>query len=137
MSIDNLSDEELLELAQATASLTNKVYDASKSSVWNYTNMNRFKNSIEDKVAFRVPLSLAYLHYKDWLLNNYPHILPHSQYEFSKEILLYINSTSVKNVNFLLIRNCKEFRKYKDHPYNKFLVERARKKYNAWQRKNR
>lgn len=136
MSIDKLTEAELLQLAQNVNSISNKEYDSGKSSIHNYAKMNKFKMGELDDVPFRVPLDLAYMHYKDWLTKSYPHILAHTPYNFNKEIIDYFNHIFVKNVCYLLIRNCAQFRTYK-HPYNDFLKERTRKKYNAWQRINR
>ena len=97
MSINNLSDEELLELAQATGKLGQNVYDSGKSSVWNYNKILKLKNSLIDKPPYRVPLDLAYLHYIDWLKEKYPQILPHDLHSFSKEIIQYINHTILIN----------------------------------------
>ena len=137
MSINNLTDAELLKIAQSTRELEQKVYDSGKSSVWNYNKIHAFKISFQDELPFRVPLDLAHQHYTDWLQDKYPHILPHDLQSFSKEIIGYVHHTKIKNIYYLLIRNCAQFRKYKEHTFNQFLKERSRKRYNRWQKRNR
>lgn len=135
MSINNLTEEELLVLAQNKKPLPKDAYESSKSSVYNYVKLLNFRMGTTDEIAFRVPLDLAYLHYSDWLTDNYPHILLHSLKLFSKEMIEYVNHIKIKNIYYLIIRNCAQFRTYKTHPYNVFLKNRSRKLNNTWQRK--
>lgn len=136
MSINNLSEEELLALAQNTKALDKDIYNSGVSSVCNYVRLNKFKIGNIDEVAFRIPLDLAYIHYKDWFATNYPHIIVDSLALFSREIRDYINHVRVKRLYYLLIRNCAQFRTYTDHWYNQYLKDRVRKKNALCKRKS-
>lgn len=126
---NKLSDEELLEIAShspKSGNKYNKEYNIGKSSIDNYVNLCIKYQAKEDVITKRIPIDLAYMHYCDWLSLTRPEVMPHNLYTFRKEILLLVNHVIDNDTNYLLVNYTKQYRSYKDHPYNKMLMERER-----------
>lgn len=136
MSINELSDEELLTLAQQTSRLDKTQYDYSESSVMNYVRMVRFKLTMKTEKIYRVPFSLMYMHYVDWMKKNQPKLLVQSYSRFLDEVPQFFNYIRTSSHGYCaLINNHLMFRKY-NHSYNEKIYHPCiRAKWNRYKRK--
>lgn len=134
MSVNNLSDEELLQLAQETRKLRKTDYDYAETSVRNYMRMHRFQHTMNDDKIYRVPFTLMYMHYVDWMKTDFPSLLVQSYKMFITEVKSQFNVLTLKNLHYALIRNHLMFRKY-DHKYNNTVYKTAMRR--TWKQQKR
>jgi hypothetical protein len=136
MLINDLSDEELLTLAQQTRSLDRTQYDYSESSILNYVRMVKFRSTMKTEKIYRVPFSLMYMHYVDWMKENQPKLLVQSYSMFLDEVPQFFNYIRTPHHgNCALLINHLMFRKYNHtynenvyHPYVRAKWSRAKRK---------
>lgn len=134
MSVNNLSDEELLQLAQETRKLNKRDYDYADTSVNNYIRMHRFQHTMNDNKIYRVPFTLMYMHYVDWMKTNYPQLVIQNCKLFIREVKSGFNVLTVKNLHYALIKNHLMFRKY-DHKYNNTVYKAVMRR--TWKQQKR
>lgn len=124
--LNELTDEELLSLAQETRELPKDVYNFNITSVENYLNLSEIIQSKKANVYERIPTDLAYLHYVDWLKDNFPAIIPHDLNSFRLEMYKHCNHMINGDGScYFLIRSTARYHEYKDHPWNKERKRRA------------
>jgi hypothetical protein len=124
--LNELTDEELLSLAQETRELPKDSYNFSKTSVENYLDLSEVVQSVTGKIYERIPTDLAYRHYIDWMKENFPAILPHDLNSFRNEMIKHCNHMiSGDETYYFLIRYTSRYYQYADHPWNKERKRRA------------